>query len=129
MPQLEVKGLDRSEWGSSIVRMHKSYRSGIGRYGVARIINTADRSKSCDAVLLGHEDDTAIYMAFDSRQTLGVEKNERLNFELKALGWFAKVCWYLRTPDPRIYIPAWLAVWSVGLGVIGIALGVISLFT
>lgn len=129
MPQLEVKGLDRSEWGSSIVRIHQTYRSGIGRYGVARITNTADRSRSCDAVLLGHDDDTAIYMAFDSRQALGVEKNERLSFEIKALGSFGKVCWYLRTPDPRIYIPAWLAVWSVGLGAIGIVLGVISLFT
>ena len=128
MPELEVKGLDRSEWGSSIVRVHQSYRSGVGRYGVARIINTADRSKSCDAVLLGHDDHTAIYMAFDSRQSLGVKKNEPLNFEIKELGAFGKVCWYLRTPDPRIYIPAWLAVWSVGLGAIGIVLGVISLF-
>ena len=127
MPKLEVKGLDRSEWGSSIVRMHQSHRSGIGRYGVARIINTSDRSRSYDAVLLGHDDDSAIYMAFDTRQALGVEKNEPLNFALKALGWFGKILCYVRTPDPRIYIPAWLAIWSVGLGVIGIVLGVISL--
>ena len=78
-------------------------------------------------MLLGHDDDSAIYMAFDTRQALGVEKNEPLNFELKALGWFGKMLWYVRTPDPRIYIPAWLAIWSVGLGVIGIVLGVISL--
>jgi hypothetical protein len=128
MPQLEVKGLDRSEWGSSIVRMHHSHRSGIGRYGVARIANTSDPSKSYDAVLLGHDDVSAIYMAFDTRQALGVEKNESLSFELKALCWFSKLLWYLRTPDPRIYIPAWLAIWSVGLGVIGIVLGFISLF-
>ena len=127
MPQLEVKGLDRSEWGSSIVRVHHSHRSGIGRYGVARITNIADRSKSYDAVLLGHDDDSAIYMAFDARQALGVDKSERLNFDLRALGWLGKMRWYLRTPDPRIYIPAWLAVWSVGLGAIGIVLGAISL--
>ena len=77
--------------------------------------------------MLGHDDDSAIYMAFDARQALGVEKGERLNFDLQALGWFGKMRWYLRTPDPRIYIPAWLAVWSVGLGAIGIVLGVISL--
>lgn len=128
MPQLEFKGLDRNEWGSSIVRMHHSHRSGIARYGVARIINTSDRSRSYDAVLLGHDDDSAIYMAFDTRQALGVEKNQPLNFELKALSWFGKLLWYVRTPDPRIYIPAWLAIWSVGLGVIGIVLGVISFY-
>ncbi|WP_155326476.1 hypothetical protein [Alkalilacustris brevis] len=128
MPQLEVKGLDRSEWGSSIVRLHQSHRSGIERYDVARITNTSDRSRSYDAVLLGHDDDSAIYMAFDTRQALGVKKNAQLDFELKALGWFDKLRWYLRTPDPRIFIPAWLAIWSVGLGVVGIVLGVVSLF-
>ncbi len=67
-------------------------------------------------------------MAFDTRQALGVKKNAQLDFELKALGWFDKLRWYLRTPDPRIFIPAWLAIWSVGLGVVGIVLGVVSLF-
>lgn len=127
MPELEVKGLDRTEWGSSIIRLHRSHRSGIGRYGVARIVNAADPSRSCDAVLLGHDDETAIYMAFDARQSLGVNKGQRLSFELEELGWFGKLIWYLKTPDPRIYIPAWLAAWSVVLGLLGFLLGVISL--
>lgn len=127
MPQLDVKGLDRSEWGGSIVRLHHSHRSGIGRYGVARIINTADRSRSFDAVLLGHDDETAIYMAFDARQSVGIDKGQRLSFDLKELGWFGKLRWYLKTPDPRIYIPAWLAAWSVVLGLLGFLLGVVSL--
>ncbi|WP_296427235.1 hypothetical protein [Yoonia sp.] len=127
MPQLNVKGLDRSEWGNSIVRLHQSHRSGIGRYGVARIINSADRSRSCDAVLLGHDDENTIYMAFDTRQALGIDKGQRLSFELTELGWLGKLRWYLKTPDPRIYIPAWLAVWSVVLGLLGFLLGVVAL--
>ncbi len=127
MTELDVKGLDRSEWGNSIVRLHHRHRNGIGRYGVARIVNAEDRSLSCDVVLLGHEDETAIYKAFDTRRALGVDKDQRLSLELTELGWFRKLRWYLKTPDPRIYIPAWLAVWSVGLGLLGFFLGVVSI--
>ena len=126
--QLVVKGLDKREWGSSIVRLHHSHRDGIGRYGVARITNRADPSNRSDAVLLGHEDDKTIYMAYDTRKALGVEIDEKLDFELKELGWLKKVKWYLNTPDPRVYIPAWLAVWSVGLGAVGMIFGLLSLF-
>ena len=128
MVQLVVKGLDKREWGSSIVRLHYSYRDGIGRYGVARITNRANPSNRSDAVLLGHDDDKSIYMAYDTRKALGVEIGEKLDFELKELGWLNKVKWYLNTPDPRVYIPAWLAVWSVALGAAGMIFGLLSLF-
>jgi hypothetical protein len=67
-------------------------------------------------------------MAYDTRKALGVEIGEKLDFELKELGWLKKVKWYLNTPDPRVYIPAWLAVWSVGLGAVGMIFGLLSLF-
>jgi len=78
-------------------------------------------------VLLGHDDENTIYMAFDTRQALGIDKGQRLSFELTELGWLGKLRWYLKTPDPRIYIPAWLAVWSVVLGLLGFLLGVVAL--
>lgn len=127
MPLLKVEGLNRSEWGGSIVRLHYSHRSGMGRYGVARIINKDNLSRSFDAVLLGHDDESAIYMDFDARQALGIEKGAQLNFRLRKLGCLGKLCWYLKAPDPRIYIPAWLAACSVGLGLIGVILGIIAL--
>ena len=127
MPTLSVKGLDSSEWGHSIIRLHYKHRRGIGRYGVARIINASDRTRHCDVVLLGHDDETAIFMAYDNREALGVAKGEDLSFEVEELGLLRKLWWYLRTPDPRIYIPAWLAAWSVCLGVIGIVLAIISM--
>jgi hypothetical protein len=126
--ELVVKGLDKREWGSSIVRLHYSYRDGIGRYGVARITNSATPSNHSDAVLLGYDDDKSIYMAYDTRKALGVKKGQKLDFELKELGWLEKVKWYLNTPDPRVYVPAWLAVWSIGLGAAGIIFGLFSLF-
>jgi len=67
-------------------------------------------------------------MAYDTRKALGVEINDKLDFELKEIGWVKKVKWYLNTPDPRIHIPAWLAVWSVGLGAVGMIFGLLSLF-
>jgi len=82
----------------------------IKRFSVARIINEKDQSY-WDAVLMGHDNENTIYMDFDARQALGVKKGQKnFEFKLKKLGFFCKIYWYLRTPDPRIHTPARLAV-------------------
>lgn len=66
-------------------------------------------------------------MAFDTRTALGVKKKGELNFSLSKVGFLKRVLWYLTNSNPMIHIPAWLAVWSVALGLIGTIIGVISI--
>jgi hypothetical protein len=123
---LTVKGLDSREWGTSRVRLHYSHRSGVQRYGLGKITNT-ETSKSVVAVILGHDDIQGIYMDYDTRDELGVSKGDTLAFDVASVRLPAKLWWYLTISDPLIRIPAWLAVWSIILGVAGICFGVASI--
>lgn len=121
MAQLTVKALPSNDSGRLLVRVNKAYRAGIPRYGIAKLTNT-ENSKSVSVLVLGHDDDSAIFMPYDIREALCVEKGGNLNFAIKKVGWLGKIRWLLRTPDPAVHVPAWLALISVLLGGIGIAI-------
>ena len=123
MPKLLVKGLTSLEWGTTRIRLHTSHRNGVPRYGIAKVTNKAT-GKSVLAVLLGHDDDTSIFMDYDIREELGVKKSGTLDFEVASAWLPMRLYWYLTIKDPLIRIPAWLAFWSVLLGIAGIISGV-----
>jgi len=126
MPDLKVKGLEQREWGAMRVRLHKTHRNGIPRYGIAKIVNTAN-SKHVVAILLGHEDAGSVYLDYDARDSLDVAKGQKLQFTVSSTSLLRRLWWYLTINDPIIRIPAWLAVWSVVLGIAGIGLGLASI--
>jgi hypothetical protein len=123
MPILPVDGLSPNDGGRLLVRVNVKYRVGIPRYGIARLTNSSN-SKSLNVLVLGHDDAKAIFMPYDIRTELGVERGGQLDFTIKKVGWIGKVCWYLRTPDPAVHVPAWLALVSVILGALGLAVSV-----
>lgn len=127
MPNLPVKALPSNDNGRLLVRINFKHRAGIRRYGVAELTNS-ENSKSVVALMLGHDDETAIFMPYDIRVELGVGTGDQLNFTVKRVGWIGKICWYLRNPDPAVHIPAWLAVASVFLGLIGVAFSVLGVW-
>lgn len=121
MTKLPVKALPSNDTGRLLVRLNSKYRAGIPRYGIAQLMNSKN-SKSVKVLVLGHEDETAIFMPYDIREALGANKGADLEFTVQKTRWFGKICWLLKTPDPAVHVPAWLALISVFLGSIGVAI-------
>jgi len=119
--QLPVKSLPPNDSGRLLVRLNERYRAGIPRYGIAQLTN-AKNAKSVRVLFLGHVDDSAIFIPYDIRVALGVDKGGSLEFAVQKIGWLGKVCWLLKTPDPAVHVPAWLALTSVCLGAIGVVI-------
>lgn len=61
--QLPVRSLPPNDSGRLLVRLNKRYRGGIDRYGIAHLTN-CNNQKSVNVLVLGHEDDTAIFMPY-----------------------------------------------------------------
>jgi hypothetical protein len=125
MTKLPVKALPPNDAGRLLVRLNSQYRSGIPRYGVALLTNTSN-TKSVRSLVLGHDDDTAIFMPYDIREALGADKGAEFEFTIQKVGWFGTVRWLLETQDPAVHVPAWLALISVCLGVFGVAIAIWS---
>ncbi|WP_338549647.1 hypothetical protein [Roseovarius phycicola] len=119
MPVLPVKRLPANDAGRLLVRLNHSYRESIPRYGIAKLTNVRNGMTTL-AVMLGHDDTTAIYMPFDIRKRLGVEKGGRLEFQVTKANVFGKLRWFVCSPDPAVYIPAWIALSALVLSTIGL---------
>jgi hypothetical protein len=125
MMKLPVKALPSNDTGRLLVRLNRKYRAGIPRYGIVQLMNSKN-AKSVKVLVLGHDDDTAIFMPYDIREALGADKGADLEFTVQKTGWFGKVCWLLGTPDPAVHVPAWLALISACLGGLGVAIAICS---
>lgn len=125
MTKLPVKALPSNDTGRLLIRLNRKYRNDILRYGIALLTNTKN-AKSVKVLVLGHDDEDAIFMPYDIREALGVAKGGNLEFTVKKTGWFGKIDWLLKTPDPAIHIPAWLALASVFLGISGVVIALCS---
>jgi hypothetical protein len=121
MTKLAVRALPTNDTGRQLVRLNINHRVGIPRYGIAQLMNSKN-AKSVKVLVLGHDDEDAIFMPYDIREALGVRKGGNLEFSIQKVGSFGKICWLLRTPDPAVHVPAWLALISVCLGVLGVVI-------
>lgn len=121
MPTLLVHGLPPGDAGRHLVRLHHNHRSGIRRFGVARLTNEVS-GQSLYVLLLGHADSEHIFMPFDIRQALGVNKGAMLHFSIRSAGLWGKLRWYLDSPNPAVHLPAWLAIIGLVLAIIGLVL-------
>ena len=126
MPKLPVKGLPSGDRGRLLVRVNDGYKVGIERYDVAKLTNTVN-GKSLLVLVLGHDDTEAIFMPYDIRRALGIEKGASLDFSIEKVGKLGKLHWYLKTPDPDVHVPAGIAVVALVLTVLGLLLGAVSL--
>ncbi len=124
MTLLPIKALPSNDTGRLIVRLNKSHRGGVPRYGIAQLTNTGN-AQSVKVLVLGHDDGTAIFMPYDIREALGVDKGGHLDFTIQKVGWLGKISWLLTTPDPAVHLPALLALLSVCLGAIGVVVALL----
>jgi hypothetical protein len=126
MAKLNVEGPQASETGRWMVRLNIKHRAGVERYGVARLTNNAN-GKSLNVLLLGHNRDDAIFMPYDIRERLGIAKGGELDFSVRKVGLWGLLSWYVRSPDPAVFIPAWIAVVGLGLAIAGLLLSALPL--
>lgn len=126
MPKLRVEGPQASEVGRWLMRLNIRHRAGGERYGVARLTNNANGS-GLDVLLLGDDRDDAIFMPYDIRERLGAAKGGELDFSLRKVGLWGLLRWYVRSPDPAVSIPAWIAVIGLTLAIVGIVLAAFPL--
>lgn len=123
MPELPIRGLPSGDSGRLLVRLNHLHRSGVPRYGIARITNNAN-GKSLNVLLLGHEQADAIFMPYDIRDGLKASKNGNLDFTIQQLGWIGKLCWYIKSVDPAVQVPAIIAVVGTVLAIAGLLIGI-----
>ncbi len=126
MTKLNVQRLPKADHNRLLVRLNIKYREGIDRYGIARITNT-ENSKSENVLVLGHDDDKAVFMPYDIHTALGLKKGDELDFTLKKVGFWGKLCWYVSSPDPAVQIPAWVAVGGLILAIASLVIGIVSI--
>ncbi|WP_321831173.1 hypothetical protein [Thalassovita sp.] len=125
MTKLPVKTLPSGDNGRLLVRLNHKYREIVPRYGFAQLTN-AKNANAVNVLLLGHDDDTAIFMPYDIRNALGVSKGGELKFTVKKVGATSKVLWLLRSPDPAVHMPALLAAASVLLGILSVLIALLG---
>lgn len=86
--------------------------------------------RSAHVLLRGKGDETeaAVWLDERTRNRLGVAPGEQREFELRPVGLWGQTCWAWHASDPSYFVVARLAVLSVVLGLIGLALGILSVF-
>jgi hypothetical protein len=125
--QFTIMTSEKRDIGAWRIRLSKSDRLNADRHCLLRVSHSG---KSGYFIGLGHQNgDGVAKMDFDVREHLGIlsmESPSYLKIEL-ITGW-RSICWYLRHRDPHVYVPAYVGLWSLALGVVGIMAGVFSIF-
>ncbi|WP_163272669.1 hypothetical protein [Chelativorans alearense] len=122
--ELRVAKARLPDTARDVVRVHRKHRNGIGRHDVAKL---SANGYSCYVSVLGAEDENVIEMDLDTRLDLGVMFDQTYEFSLARAGKLGQFRWYLDSNSPAVWIPAWLALWSVILGAMGAVFGLVSL--
>ncbi|MHC3940209.1 hypothetical protein [Paenochrobactrum sp. BZR 201-1] len=121
-----VKGLGSSDTSQDIVRIHYYNRKGIPRHSV---IELEFNGRKKNVVVLGHDENPSeILMDIDLREYFGIERDTHCEFEFARAGFLGKIKYLINATSPATFIPAWISVLSLFLGVVGAFLGAISLW-
>lgn len=122
-----VRSAYKGDVGLSRVRLQPPARNNARRFALAEVSDKYERS--IRAIVLGHEGpENDIRLDLYQREELHVRPGQAVMFKVQEVGWCKKIGWYLFQSDPAIYVPAWLAFWSVILGGLGFVLGILSLY-
>jgi hypothetical protein len=110
-----------------IARVHTSQRGDIAEGSICWV---ATNGRGKRFVIRGLADGLKGRILLDdlSRNELNVEDNSTHYFSISEVGWFGKIAWACSAADAGARIAAWIAVWSFGASIIGIALSVWSIW-
>ncbi|MCV3205745.1 hypothetical protein OHD62_05665 [Mesorhizobium sp. YC-39] len=112
--------------GRDILRINHADRPhGISRHD---IVSVEVNGRSAIVAIRGNDEPGVVNIDVDARDDLRVLPGETYEFELRRI-WFGKLRWYWNATDPATRVPTHIAVVSFILGVIGLALGVLSVWS
>lgn len=124
--EFQVEKLPLGDAGKWRVRLSKRNRCGRERHCLVRVSHESNRGYFV-ALGLQNQKGDIIQMDFDAREILDIPRSKgtngtSANLEIKVLkriSWGA-FCWYVCHRDPNVYIPAYVCVASLILGLLGV---------
>ncbi|MER8374460.1 hypothetical protein [Mesorhizobium sp. M0488] len=125
---LTVEEAKLDEVFADTVRIPKKHRNGTPNGTVVRIKNDG---KAVYAVVRGLADDTRPVIWVDEflRRQLGVALGGRIDSaNIVPAKWWQHIFWYYHASNPSVRVPARVAVISLCLGVLSVALGIWSVY-
>lgn len=122
----KIEGPENRDIGTWRIRLSKTDRLGADRHCLLRITH-ADQTGYF--IGLGHDKGNGIaQMDFDVREHLGISgKSVSVSLEVELIKGWRGIIWYLKHRDPYIYVPAYVGVLSLAMGLIGVGFGAIPL--
>ena len=124
--RLAVKQLGLSDVFSDRVRVHHSHRFGNAA-GQVCIVDIDGRKVR--AVARGHNTPGELCIDLKTRRKLGVpDWQQTLDVEIRPANWIDYCLWGLNASEAVVRVSCWLAVTSIALEGIGLALGILSLW-
>lgn len=108
-----------------IVRLNNLKEYDARRFDVLKISNGDNFIR---AVVLPHNKKGEIWISKEARDKLKADDGQSVDFEITIQNWFQRVWWYTWARDPAIHVPAHMAWISIFLGIIGLGLGVWSVW-
>ncbi|APH70946.1 hypothetical protein [Aquibium oceanicum] len=130
---LTVRPAERDEVFTDMVRIHRSHRidSDNNIIPAGKVIRIDHAGKHAFAIARGLPDTIARYPEKDRvilmdefmRQRLSVSSGDKIDRRgITSASQLERILWYLQATNPAVHVPAWLAVISIGLGVLSILL-------
>lgn len=127
MTKFIVQKAPEEDIGRDRIRIHYSHRNGAKRFAIMRV--TSPRHSAILCVLGLDKDQSVVQMDIDLRAAFEVEPDQEIELTLERAGWFGKIRWYLFATDPAVHVPAWIGAWSFVLGLVGLILSAVPLFS
>lgn len=126
--KLKVGKAEYDDIGKDIVRIHSHDRrpAEVNRHDIIRLSVGA---KSVVVAMRGNDTPGIINIDIDLREDLGLlSVGATYDFELRKVGKVGQFLWQWSATDPAVRLPAQIAMVSFGLGLIGLVLGMISIW-
>jgi hypothetical protein len=131
--KLVVKQADQQDVYRDIVRIQERYRTTsrgvpVKEGDVCKIV-AEETGRSAIVILRGRHgaDEASVWMDERVRQELGLSAGDELSLRLEPRIWLGTWRWAIGSSDVAYRITAQLALLSVTLGLLGLALGILSL--
>jgi len=125
--ELTVGQIDRDNVFNDVVRVHLDHR----RFAKAgKLIVVEHNGRSIRAVARGapQQDKSRIWLDLRCREKLGLRPNAKGSFVFRKASWWDEFVWAWHASDAASRIAARIGLVSVGLGLLGAALGGLSLW-
>jgi hypothetical protein len=122
-----IKPPEVRDIGAWRIRLSKSDRLKADRHCLLRVSHSGN---SGYFIGLGHLKANGVaQMDLDVREHLGISsKEDEADLKIELITGWRSICWYMRHRDPHVYVPAYVGVCSLALGLVGFITGVFSLF-